>query len=189
MDNNDNIDVANKAVSNEEDEDKKKHHFIDDNIDKKKFGADIKTKREEAGKSQEEYAKVFCKYVNDHFHKAISVNQVAWAYYETGKRIPSLDRFYDLCSFMKLKPKDYMQTTRDDQDDTFDSFDKNAFREALKDTRREHKLTLRQAAKLADIPEAVYVRIEKSGIANIHNFVQLCRVFSLDPNDYLYPIK
>jgi DNA-binding XRE family transcriptional regulator len=98
--------------------------------------------------------------------------------------MPNLERFYELCAFMKLNPRDYMIDLSFAKDD-LGAFDKVAFRASLSDTRREHNLTQKQAAEKAGIPISVYERIEKSGIANIHNYIHICTTFALDPDDYL----
>ena len=158
------------------------------NVDKIRFGRDIKKVREEKGVSQIEFAKEFQKFILSRYGVSIRVSQAAWGYYETGNRIPNLDRFYELCAFAKLKPKDYM-IDFDFANDEIGAFDKAAFRAALLDTRREHNLTQKQAAEKSDVPIAVYERVEKSGIANLRNYRLLCKAFALDPNDFLYVKK
>lgn len=155
------------------------------NIDAVRFGRDIKKAREEKGASQSEYAKEFQKYMQARYGVSIRISQEVWAYYETGVRMPNLERFYELCAFMKLIPRDYMIDLSFAKDD-LGAFDKVAFRASLTDTRREHNLTQKQAAEKAGIPISVYERIEKSGIASIQNFIRICEEFVLDPNDYLY---
>lgn len=154
-------------------------------IDEARFQQDIKKAREERGLSQEKCAKEFQKHMLARYGANIRVSQVAWTQYETGERFPNIERFYEICAFMKLKPRDYMLNLTFAQGE-MGAFDKAAFRAALLDTRREHNLTQKQAADQSDIPPAVYERVEKTGIANLHNFIRLCEAFALDPNDYLY---
>lgn len=156
------------------------------NINAVRFGRDIKKAREEKGASQIEYAKEFQKYMQTRYGVSIRISQEGWAYYETGARVPNLARFYDLCAYMDLKPADYMDVSANEASEPFGAFDKDAFRAALLDTRREHSLTKDQAAEKSNIPPSVYERIEATGIANIHNYAQICAAFALDPNDYLY---
>jgi len=150
-------------------------------VDTDKFGKDMKKARLKRGLSQEAAASLYQEEMERRFNPEASVKQETWACYETGTRAPQRNRFYNICAFLGLHPADYFSTPQNQGS----MFNTEKLKSSLVAERAKRNLTKADVAKAAEIPKSVYDRMERTGVANIHSFAQICEYFHFDPDAFL----